>query len=137
MDGISMAELSAAHGEKGPAFEEMVELGRRAARAFDAVEQRPWTIEATMIEFMKQVGDLARDVMTFERYYLPARAETPEYRTSREDIGDELADIFYCLIRIADHYGIDLAEAHIAARQAELRLLGIGEGERGTEGNDR
>jgi NTP pyrophosphatase (non-canonical NTP hydrolase) len=34
-------------------------------------------------------------------------------------IGDELADIFAQVIRVADYYNIDLTEAHIQARRAE------------------
>jgi len=30
----------------------------------------------------------------------------------------------YCLIRIADHYQIDLEAAHIRARRNELRYVG-------------
>lgn len=77
-----------------------------------------------MIELMKQVGDLARRVMVRERYYLPDRDHRAEYETSVEDIGDELADILYCLIRVADHYDIDLEQAHLDARRKELEYLG-------------
>ena len=38
-------------------------------------------------------------------------------------LGIELADIFGQLIRIADCYGIDLEEAHAAAREEEDRDL--------------
>lgn len=40
-----------------------------------------------------------------------------------KNIGNELADIFGQLIRIADCYGIDLEEAHAAAREEEDRDL--------------
>ena len=36
----------------------------------------------------------------------------------------ELADILYCLIRIADHYEIDVEAAHVAARRPEVLYLG-------------
>lgn len=106
-----------------PTAGEMVEISRRVARGFDAVEQRPWTVEATMIELMKQVGDLAAHVMMRERYYLPDRKVGPKYSEDTAAIGNELADILYCLIRIADEYDIDLIAAHTAARQSELRYL--------------
>jgi NTP pyrophosphatase (non-canonical NTP hydrolase) len=105
-------------------FAELIQISREVIRAFDAAEQRPWSIEATMVELMKQVGDLARRVMVAERYYLPDREHNPAYQTSRDDIGDELADILYCLIRIADHYAIDLEAAHLEARRNEMRYLG-------------
>ena len=41
----------------------------------------------------------------------------------KKNIGNELADIFGQLIRIADCYGIDLEEAHAAAREEEDRDL--------------
>jgi NTP pyrophosphatase (non-canonical NTP hydrolase) len=40
-----------------------------------------------------------------------------------EKIGDELADVFGQLIRIADYYHIDLEEAHKKARTGEDESL--------------
>ena len=51
--------------------------------------------------------------MMFEGYYLVGRDEVPEYRTSKEKIADELSDIFFMVIRIADYYGISLEEEHL------------------------
>jgi NTP pyrophosphatase (non-canonical NTP hydrolase) len=110
--------------EKRHTFQELLEMTRTVIRAFDAAEQRPWPIEAAMIELMKQVGDLARRVMVAERYYLPDRVRNPAYATSTNDIADELADILYCVIRVAEHYDIDLEQAHITARRKEMRYLG-------------
>ena len=62
--------------------------------------------------------------MMFEKYYLKRRENEPYYKTTKEDIADELADILYCLIRVAEHYGIDLEEAHLKARRSELKSLG-------------
>jgi NTP pyrophosphatase (non-canonical NTP hydrolase) len=105
-------------------FQELIEITRQVIDGFEQVEQRPWTVEVTLIELMKQVGDLSKRVMTYERYYLSDRSTRPEYQTSVEDIGDELADILYCLIRIADHYHIDLEQAHLKARREETLSLG-------------
>lgn len=105
-------------------FQDLIDITRKVIAAFDRIERRPWTIETTTIELMKQVGDLARRIMTQEQYYLPDRDQRPEYLTSEDDIGDELADILYCLIRIAEHYHIDLEVAHLRARRAELRYAG-------------
>ena len=41
------------------------------------------------------------------------------------EIADELADILYCIIRVADHYHVDLEHAHLQARQQELTYLGL------------
>jgi NTP pyrophosphatase (non-canonical NTP hydrolase) len=105
-------------------FQELIGMTRKVITAFEQVEQRPWTIEVTMIELMKQVGDLSRRVLTFEQYYLADRSTRPDYQTSVDDIGDELADILYSLIRVAEHYHIDLEEAHIRARRQEMRYIG-------------
>jgi NTP pyrophosphatase (non-canonical NTP hydrolase) len=105
-------------------FADLIAITMTVIRAFDAAEQRPWPIEASMIELMKQTGDLARHVMTAERYYLPDRDQNHAYQTTTADIGDELADILYCIIRIAAHYHIDLEQAHLEARRKELRYLG-------------
>lgn len=106
-------------------FQELVEMTRKVITAFDRVELRPWTIEVTTVELMKQVGDLAKHIMMIEQYYLPDRANHPNYQTSVEDIGDELADILYCLIRVAEHYHIDLEAAHVQARRKEMRYIGL------------
>jgi NTP pyrophosphatase (non-canonical NTP hydrolase) len=105
-------------------FHEIIEITRKVITAFDHVETRPWTIEVSLIELMKQVGDLSKRVLTFEQYYLTDRMTRPDYQTSVEDIGDELADILYCIIRIADHYHVDLESAHIEARRQEMRYIG-------------
>ncbi len=105
-------------------FQDLLDMTRKVIAAFDRIEQRPWTIEATMIELMKQVGDLAKHIMMMERYYLPDRAQSAEYHTSVDDIGNELADILYCVMRIAEHYQIDLETAHVRARRSEMRYAG-------------
>src|SRR5258705_7299159 len=105
-------------------FQDLIDMTRKVIAAFDRVERRPWTIEATTIELMKQTGDLARRIMQQEQYYLPDRDQRPEYQASVDDIGDELADILYCVIRIAEHYQIDLEAAHIRARRNEMRYVG-------------
>ncbi len=104
-------------------FRELVELARQVAAGFDARQRRPWTIETDVLELTKQVGELVKHVLVAERYYLPDRDTDPRYATSTAEIGDELADILYCLVRVADHYGIDLEAAHLAARRKELDYL--------------
>lgn len=49
-----------------------------------------------MIELAKQIGDLSKLVMVEEGYYFP-----DHYKSGTELIGDELADIFAAVIRIA------------------------------------
>ena len=49
-----------------------------------------------MIELVKQIGDISKLVMVKEGYYFP-----DQYKSGTELIGDELADIFAAVIRIA------------------------------------
>ena len=105
-------------------FQDLIDMTCKVITAFDRVEQRPWTIEVTMVELMKQVGDLAQHIMMKEQYYLADRAEHPNYKTDDSNIGDELADILHGVIRIAEHYRIDLETAHIQARRNEMKYVG-------------
>ncbi len=104
-------------------FHELLGLARSVIAGFDARERRPWTIEVALIELMKQVGDLAKHVMVAERYYFADRDADPRYATTRDELADELADILLAVIRIADHYGVDLEQAHVEARRRELEYL--------------
>ncbi|SFR80243.1 radical SAM protein [Anaeromicropila populeti] len=118
--GETLAEKSA-NGEKTQvSFQELVDLSRKVAKQFDQVELRPWTIETMLLELTKQVGDLTKYFMTFENYYLGDRKLHPNYRASKDSIGNELADIMHAVIRIADYYQIDLEDAFQKARMAEL-----------------
>lgn len=110
-------------------FREAIEQCRAIEIRFAQIEGRPWGVEGAMIELAKQVGELAKYVMVAECYYYAERAqETPQYSTDINMIGDELADIFYAIARVANYYKIDLVEAHHKARQGEdafLRSRGI------------
>jgi NTP pyrophosphatase (non-canonical NTP hydrolase) len=105
-------------------FEELIEITRGVFREFEKVEQRHWGVEATMIELMKQVGDLAKRVMVVEKYYIQKRDSDPNYKADKEAVADELADIIYCLVRIAELYKIDLEDAQLKARRSEMKSLG-------------
>jgi len=104
-------------------FREAIDLFRSNYHRFEKIEGRTWGVEGATIELMKQVGELAKHVMVAEHYYFAGRENQPAYKTDNEVLGDELADIFSMLIRIADYYDIDLVEAHIKARVAESRSL--------------
>lgn len=94
--------------ENGKSFQEIVGDTRLLIAEFEKREQKKWGIEGSMIELMKQVGDLSRCVMMMEKYYIKERDLEPKYKTIKDNIGDELYDIFFMTVRIADHYGIDL-----------------------------
>ncbi len=109
-------------------FRDAIDLFRSVYRRFETIEGRPWAVEGAMIELVKQTGELAKHIMVAEHYYFPERGSLPNYLTTKEIIGDELADVFAMLIRIADYYDIDLVEAHMKARKAEdesLKKMGV------------
>ncbi len=92
-------------------FKEAIKLAEDIIERFKKVEGKPWEAEASMIELSKQVGHLANEIMICEKYYCPGmkRNSIP----IKEKIEDELADIFFSVIRIAKHYNIDLEKAHL------------------------
>lgn len=108
-------------------FQELLEQTRQMATSFENVEQRPWGIEGAMIELSKQVGDLAKRVMTAEKYYLKARERKSGYAFAKEDIADEIFDIWFCLVRIADYYQIDFEHTIDATTKLELERFQNGE----------
>lgn len=95
-------------------FKELIQKTNKVADEFQKVEQRDWGIEGNMIELSKQVGELAKNVMMLEKYYLAKRWQESKYKdASKEEIANELSDILFIIIRIADLYGIDLEKAHL------------------------
>lgn len=105
-------------------FEEAINIAKAIIKRFEKIEGKPWKAEGGLIELTKQVGELAKHVMGYEGYYFPDRTKNDKkYDSTKEKIGDELADILYSVIRIADYYDIDLEQAHIKARQSEDTLL--------------
>ncbi len=101
-------------------FGKLLKQTRDMIGQFQKIEQRSWGIEGAMIELSKQVGDLSKRVMVAEKYYLKSREEDLEYKISNEKIADELFDIWFCIVRIADHYKIDLEKTIDMATQSEL-----------------
>jgi len=100
-------------------FNEAINLYRDVIKRFEKIEKRPWGAQGAVIELAKQVGDLAKCVMIQEKYYF----YTVNEEENKKQIADELADIFGQIIRIADHYQIDLLQAHIDARKGETNCL--------------
>jgi len=105
-------------------FKDAINHTKDIIKRFEKIEGKPWGVEGAIIELQKQVGELAKFVMVQEKYYFADRDKLDkQYETNKEKIGDELADILYVIIRIANHYGIDLVVAHINARKAEDKFL--------------
>jgi NTP pyrophosphatase (non-canonical NTP hydrolase) len=101
----------------------IVELSRQVDQGFAKHHRRPWSVEAWFVELSKQVGELAKFIMMYERYYPAAREQLPVYAASKESIGNELADIVHSVVMIAEHYGLDLEQCILDARAEELEHL--------------
>jgi NTP pyrophosphatase (non-canonical NTP hydrolase) len=105
-------------------FREAIEMTKSIIRRFEKIEGKPWKAEGAMMELTKQVGELAKLIMVYEKYYFSGRSKIDkQYEVTKEKIGDELADILYAVIRIADNYEIDLIDAHLKARAGEDNFL--------------
>ncbi len=97
-------------------FEDVLNLTRQVIERFKKIEGKNWGVEGSMIELSKQVGELSRLVMMKEQYYPIDRDQyDPTYASSKSKIADELSDIFFIVIRLADLYDIDLERAHLEA----------------------
>ncbi|MHB8904013.1 MAG: nucleoside triphosphate pyrophosphohydrolase family protein [Patescibacteria group bacterium] len=105
-------------------FKEIIQKTNEVIKAFEKVEQRKWGAEGSMIELMKQVGELSKNVMMLENYYLAEKNNDPNFnKASKDEIGNELSDIFFMLVRIANHYGVDLETTHLKELDLALRYL--------------
>ncbi len=93
-------------------------------KKFETIEGKKWGIEGSMIELGKQLGQLSALVMVQEKYYpLDRDKDDPRYEANKEKIGDELSDLLFLTIRIADIYGINLEESHLKAlKEAETYI---------------
>ncbi|MBP9747858.1 hypothetical protein KBD13_02915 [Patescibacteria group bacterium] len=108
---------------KSTPFKDVVSRAEKIIQRFEQIEGRPWGAEGACLELSKQVGELARCILMQEKYYFSGRDRNPLYTTGIKQIGDELADVLYAIIRIARHYNISLEEAHIhACEDAEAAL---------------
>ena len=99
--------------DKKLSFQEVVNESLKVINEFKKVEKRKWGVEGAMIELSKQVGELSRNVMMMEGYYMAGRDSLTVYQTSKDKIADELSDVLFMIIRIADYYEIDLEKEHM------------------------
>ncbi len=110
--------------EKDISFKDSIKITHNIIERFEKIEGKPWGVEGSMIELAKQVGELSKYVMVNEKYYFQNRDKTDsQYVTTKEKIGDELADVLFAIIRIAKHYNIDLLQSHLKARKQEDEFL--------------
>lgn len=103
----------------GLTFADMQRMYGDVVKRFNRIENREWKAEGAMIELTKQVGELAKQVMFKEEYY----AFTEDETTIDGKLGNEMVDVIAQVMRLADHYGIDLETAFVAAREDEDRYL--------------
>lgn len=82
---------------------EMMQMTREVADLFDE-QVGPWSVPVMLTELMAEVGTLADSLMIQEGYRRP-RADVP-------DLSDDVADILFMLLRIADAYHIEIASAY-------------------------
>lgn len=105
-------------------FEDALNDIRKSVNRFQQIEGRPWGVEGAVIELGKQVGQLSALVMNREGYYYPGREkEDDSYQSSNDNIADELADIMFAVVRVADYYDIDLVATNIKTRKLEDDFL--------------
>jgi NTP pyrophosphatase (non-canonical NTP hydrolase) len=109
-------------------FQGIIKQTLDVIKRFEKIENKPWGINGAMIELMKQVGDLSALIMMQEKYYPANRdKDNPRYQVSKEKIADELSDLLFIIVRIADIYQIDLEPAYIEAlKHAESYLKNKG-----------
>lgn len=100
-------------------FAEMEDMYKEIVKRFQKIELQERKAEGTMIELVKQVGELAKQVMIKERYY----ALEGEVTDVDARLGNEMADVVAQIMRLAGHYKIDLEKAFTEAREEEDRYL--------------
>jgi NTP pyrophosphatase (non-canonical NTP hydrolase) len=105
-------------------FQQAINDIRKSVNRFQKIEGKPWGVEGAAIELSKQVGDLAALIMNREGYYFADREKLDKtYEATNDKIADELADVLFAVVRIADHYGIDLVATNVATRKLEDEFL--------------
>jgi NTP pyrophosphatase (non-canonical NTP hydrolase) len=109
---------------KEQSFEDQINEIRKSIARFEKIEGKKWGAEGAVIELAKQVGDLSALVMNQEGYYFSGRDKlSDKYASSKDSIADELADIMFAVVRIADHYRIDLVSTNKKTRKMEDEFL--------------
>jgi len=105
-------------------FEDTLSDIRKVIARYQKIEGKPWGIEGAVIELAKQVGQLSALVMNRENYYFADREKQNAVYTATDDkIANEVADIITAVVRIADHYGIDLVATHTQTNKEEDEFL--------------
>jgi NTP pyrophosphatase (non-canonical NTP hydrolase) len=83
---------------------DMIHMTRDITRLFDK-EVGEWDVPVMVTELVGEVGTLADSIMIQEGHRRPRNGE-------HIDLEDDIVDVLFMLIRIADHYKIDLESAY-------------------------
>ncbi len=86
-------------------FSTLIHKTKEVIALYSQVETRPWGVEAMCVELCGEIGTLAESIMIKEGYR-PIRDGT------EIDLDDDIVDIVFMLIRIADYYNINLEESY-------------------------
>src|SRR6476646_7968900 len=81
------------------------ELAKDLFARFQFHNERPWGIEALLMELQAEVGTLADTVMQLEHFRKIRDNQTI-------DLPDDLSDVMFILLLIADHYKINLGSSY-------------------------
>jgi hypothetical protein len=102
-------------------LKELENISKKVIRVYQEIENRPWNSEVCTIELTRQLGDLAKLIMILENYY--TKKEDPEI--IKEKIGYELGDLIFLIIKLADHYKIDLEDYFLRGRREALKSKNV------------
>jgi NTP pyrophosphatase (non-canonical NTP hydrolase) len=101
-------------------FKETLEL----QKLFSQLEGKPWTVEAFVVELLAEAGTLADSIMIQEGYR-KLRSEQDKI-----DLEDDICDILFVLLMIADYYKIDIGQAYLSMisstrKKLEAKIKGL------------
>ncbi len=86
---------------------ELVEQTKELQELFHKIEKKPWSIETFVNELLAEVGTLADSIMIKEGYRDLRKNQAPI------DLEDDICDILFVLLMIANHYGIDVGKSYL------------------------
>ncbi len=94
-------------------LKQTVELQKK----FSQVEGKPWTVETFVIELLAETGTLADSIMIQEGYR--------KLRDGQEeiDLEDDICDILFVLLMIANYYGIDIGKSYLSMVNSTQKKL--------------
>lgn len=97
--------------------DELVAKTTEIQQLFRQIEKRPWTVETFAIELAAEVGTLTDSIMIKEGYRNPRRGQ------DEIDLQDDISDVIFVLIMIANYYQIDIGESYMSMIDATRHKL--------------